>query len=44
MASTASPDNPYKGGGYAIEKPRWKCGPGGIGTSCIGQAKICKIG
>lgn len=44
MSSSASPDNPYKGGGYTITKPRWKCGPGGLGTSCVGQARICKIG
>lgn len=42
MSSSASPDNAYKGGGYSIDKPKWKCGPGGIGTSCIAQARICK--
>lgn len=42
MASSASPDNAYKGGGYSIARPQWKCGPGGIGTSCVAQARICK--
>jgi len=42
MASSASPDKPYRGGGYSISAPRWKCGSGGIGISCTAQATICK--
>lgn len=30
--------------GYDFGKRTYKCKPGGIGVTCVGQAKICKLG
>lgn len=29
--------------GYKVNNVQYKCGPGGIGVSCRGQTKICKL-
>lgn len=30
--------------GYDYGKRTYKCKPGGLGVTCVGQAKICKLG
>lgn len=29
--------------GYSYGKRTYRCGPGGLGVTCRGQAKICKL-